>query len=94
MNKLPLYLVSYDIAQPSRLARMCRMVKDYAFGRQKSVYECYLGQVGLNELIQRANSIIDAEEDALFICRVPRPVTTVLLGSATLPVVHCLIKVS
>ncbi|MCP5206272.1 MAG: CRISPR-associated endonuclease Cas2 [Hahellaceae bacterium] len=94
MKHPPLYLVSYDIAHSARLARMCRMVKDYAFGRQKSVYECYVSQGSLVELAQRANAIIEPEEDTLFICRVPQPLTTLLLGSATISTVHYLIKIS
>ncbi|MBT3473412.1 MAG: CRISPR-associated endonuclease Cas2 [Gammaproteobacteria bacterium] len=74
MKKRPLYLVAYDIRNPSRLRRTLEIVKEYATGGQKSAYECYLNRNEQKELLQRANAIIDRDEDNLFLlCLNQRP---------------------
>ena len=36
-----LYLVAYDVREPSRLRRALHILKDYAYAGQKSVFECW-----------------------------------------------------
>ncbi len=58
MTERNLFVVAYDVSDPSRLRKMLYIIKDYATGGQKSAYECYLSDVERNELIERVNNTI------------------------------------
>ncbi len=42
MSTRKLYIAAYDISNPRRLRQALKILKGYACGRQKSVFECYL----------------------------------------------------
>jgi len=68
MTERTLYIVAYDICSPKRLRRALHVVRHYATGGQKSVFECFLSQKELHELLMQCDEMIDPEEDrvALF----------------------------
>ena len=85
MSKRTLYLVAYDIREPSRLRHILEIIKDFATGGQKSAYECYLSSRERSELLDRAGSEIDPGEDRLFLLRLPGTPRVHALGIATSP---------
>ena len=52
-----LYLVCYDIANPTRLRRVRKEVRAYAVGGQKSFYECWMTDSEYGELLDTLRSI-------------------------------------
>ncbi len=78
------YLLCYDIADPKRLAMVCRRVKRDGVALQYSVFDCQLNAVSLRRLIRDLRELIDDREDDVRIYgpRVDAPF--VWLGTA-----HC-----
>ena len=61
--KRQLYLAAYDISSPSRLRAALYLLKGFASGRQKSVFECFLTSAERCELIRTISTIINPDED-------------------------------
>jgi len=61
------YLVSYDIADPKRLQRFRRRVRDYGDFLQRSVYRCSLTDEAFVRMRTRLKAVMDADEDSLLI---------------------------
>jgi CRISPR-associated protein Cas2 len=61
-----LYLASYDVINPSRLAKALRLLKDYATGGQYSFFECPLTENEHNQLINRMAQLLK-EDDSFFL---------------------------
>lgn len=61
------YLVSYDIADPKRLQRFRRRVRDYGDFLQRSVYRCSLTDEACARMLTRLKAVMDAREDSLLI---------------------------
>ncbi len=61
--KRKLYLAAYDISSPSRLRPALYLLKGFASGRQKSVFECFLTAAERSELVKKMSTIIDPDED-------------------------------
>jgi CRISPR-associated protein Cas2 len=80
-----LYLAAYDVSEPARLRQALHVVKGYATGGQKSVYECFLTDAEREELLGRVRDVIDLDEDRFMLLRVEvrSPVRT--LGIAVAP---------
>ncbi len=85
MKGRQLYLVAYDIADPSRLRRALHAVKGYATGGQKSVFECFLSAAERCALAEELVGILDPNEDALFILRLDPRARVIPLGIARAP---------
>jgi CRISPR-associated protein Cas2 len=86
MTQRTLYLAAYDITDPSRLRRALHVLRDYATGGQKSVFECFLTPAEKQELETRMNELLDHEADRFFtlrLCPRRKPLT---LGIGTRPV--------
>lgn len=64
-----LYIAAYDISDPARLRDGLKVLKGYASGRQKSVFECFLTAAERQELLARVRAVIDKEEDRFFLVR-------------------------
>ena len=79
-----LFLVSYDIRQPGRLREALDLVKGYATGGQKSVYECFLGAQEQKIFFQDLQKVVAAEDDLMFLSLDPRA-TVFTLGRARSP---------
>lgn len=58
-----LYLVCYDIANPTRLRRVRKEVRAYAVGGQKSFYECWMTDSEYGELLDTLRDLIDPKTD-------------------------------
>lgn len=84
MNR-QLYLVAYDVREPSRLRRALHILKDYACAGQKSVFECWLSLKERHQLERRLNEQLDSEVDSVMFStlRKTHPVRT--LGIAPQP---------
>ena len=83
MTKRVLYIAAYDVAEPSRLRQVHHVVKRFATGGQKSVFECFLTPSEREELLAEARALIDENEDRLALLRVEERARPMLLGIAT-----------
>lgn len=81
-----LYLAAYDIAEPRRQRKALRILRDYATGGQKSVFECYLTDTEKKELETRIHDLINHEEDRFFIRRLSSRRSVYTLGIGVVPV--------
>lgn len=79
------YLVAYDIASSARLRRVHRIVRGYASGGQKSVYECFLSRQEREALYQQVESVIDLSEDRFLILHLLNSPKVHTLGVARPP---------
>lgn len=59
------YFVIYDIADPKRLARVARILKDYGLRMQQSKFEASLGTAELKSLQADIGGVIDPLEDGV-----------------------------
>lgn len=72
MQLLITYDVSLDDASGARrLRRMAKACEAYGQRVQKSVFECTINQMQLEQFIHRTEKIIDADKDSLRIYRLP-----------------------
>ncbi|RME46060.1 MAG: CRISPR-associated endonuclease Cas2 [Deltaproteobacteria bacterium] len=65
-------VVSYDIPDDRRRARLHKTLKDFGTRVQFSVFECLLTEAQSSELRRRIEAIIDPNEDHVrfyFLCR-------------------------
>ena len=82
MPKRPLFIAAYDVASPARLRRVHKVVKAYATGGQKSVFECFLSSQERKALLTQVRRLIDEREDRFALLRVEERAEPVLLGVA------------
>ena len=80
MEKSSLYLAAYDISSPRRLRLALKILRDYALGRQKSVFECPLEENEVDQLVTRVEEVIDTEEDRFALIRLDRRCASQVLG--------------
>ena len=85
MPKRSLFIAAYDAASPARLRRVHRVVKAFATGGQKSVFECFLSPIERKTLLVNAREFINEREDRFALLRVEERAAPVLLGIATPP---------
>ncbi len=85
METRVLYLAAYDIADPARLRRGLHILRDYATGGQKSVFECFLTRREKRELMGRMRTLIDPAEDRFLLIRLGRRRATRVLGLGRAP---------
>ncbi len=83
MSKRALFIAAYDVANPARRRQLHRVVRKYATGGQKSVFECFLTPSERQALLVRARRIIDEREDRFALLRVEKRTAPLLLGRAT-----------
>jgi len=67
-----LYIAAYDIADPTRLRQGLHILRDYATGGQKSVFECFLTDAEKQQLIRRMENLIINGEDRFVLVRLSR----------------------
>jgi CRISPR-associated protein Cas2 len=58
-------IVAYDIAEPKRLNRVAKIIKDYGTRVQKSIYEVKLDDKRFMEMKTRIEGEIEAAEDGV-----------------------------
>ncbi len=63
------YIVSYDISEPQRLARVARICEDSGERIQYSVFECLLNDSDLIRLRARLEKTIDRSADQVLFIR-------------------------
>ncbi len=85
MAQRKLYLAAYDVASPSRLREALKIVKGYATGGQKSVYECFLTDAEKGDLFADMELLLDEETDRFALIRVDRDASILTLGIAVPP---------
>lgn len=69
MTQRRLYIAAYDISCDSRLREALKILKSYASGRQKSVFECFLSDGEKTRLIGDVRNVLDRVEDRFFLIR-------------------------
>lgn len=77
-----LYLVCYDVSDPSTLRRIHKLVAGYAIGGQKSFYECWMTQSELQNLEHSVRTKIDIQTDRCHIFRLDPRSQPLYLGTA------------
>lgn len=80
-----LYIVAYDICTPKRLNRVRYFLKGFSTGGQKSVFECFLTQGELREVISGVSDIIDESVDRIHIFSLDGKSRSHILGAAVPP---------
>jgi CRISPR-associated protein Cas2 len=83
MPERALYLAAYDIACPRRQEAARDLVRAYATGGQKSVYECFLTPAEKAGLLADMAIVVDDRQDRFFLLRLDPRSRTVALGCAT-----------
>lgn len=86
MNGRMLYLAAYDVSDPNRLQRALHVLRDYATGGQKSVFECFLDQAEKQALLQAVAGVLNLNEDRFFVVRLDPRSKVQVLGMAVQPV--------
>lgn len=85
MTQRQLYLAAYDITSNRRLRRALRVLRGYASGGQKSVFECYLTATEKSCLLNNISEIVDSEEDRFILLSLVGAKHIYVLGKAVLP---------
>lgn len=88
MNR-KLYLVAYDIRSPRRMRLALYLLKGFASGRQKSVFECFLTSAERGELIDTMSAIIDPDEDRFLLLPIANTEGIMALGKGVAPANPC-----
>ncbi len=79
------YLLAYDIADPKRLVRVHRRVRQWGVPLQYSVFVVYTSSVGLGVLLVQLEAIIDRKRDDIRIYPLPRRLEMTHYGRQVLP---------
>lgn len=58
-------IVAYDIADPRRLNRVAKIIKDYGVRVQKSIFEVKVDEKRFKEMKKRVEETIEKEEDGV-----------------------------
>ena len=82
MTTRGLYIAAYDVSDRKRLRQVHQVVKGYATGGQKSVFECFLTPRERSTLAADACSIMAPDEDRFMLLRIEERTQPVLLGIA------------
>ena len=85
MTQRALYIAAYDISSDTRLRDALRVLKGYASGRQKSVFECFLTEGEKRALVAEVRAVLDRDEDRFFLLRLEPRGTVHTLGKAVRP---------
>lgn len=85
MPQRALHIAAYDISDASRLRHALHVLKGYATGGQKSVFECYLTEAEHASLIHEVRQVIDDEEDRFVLLRLEQRAPVKALGMAVKP---------
>ncbi|MCG6940640.1 MAG: CRISPR-associated endonuclease Cas2 [Thiohalocapsa sp.] len=85
MSQRKLYIAAYDIADDGRLRDALKLLKGYASGRQKSVFECFLSPAERAALLAGTRGILDPVEDRFALLRLEPRGKCRVLGRAVKP---------
>lgn len=84
MKNRQLFIAAYDIRDNKRLRTALRVLRGYASGGQKSVFECFLTPAEKRCLLDEIAQVI-AAEDRFFLLRLDARSRVVTLGKAVPP---------
>ena len=79
------WLVTYDIADPKRLARLFKFLKKQGVPVQYSVFLVEVSAAKMGSLIVQIAKMVDADADDVRAYRLPENTWKVTLGSSILP---------
>ena len=85
MTNRTLYIVAYDVASPRRLRKLLNIVKEFATGGQKSVFECFLTKAEHASLLNKIKTVINVNEDKVFVLRMDPRCRVDTIGIAESP---------
>ncbi len=58
-------VIAYDIADPKRLSRIARIMKDYGMRVQKSIFIADIDSIQFTRMRYRAEKVMDLKDDAV-----------------------------
>ena len=85
MSQRSFYLAAYDVTDPDRLQAALHVLKGYACGGQKSVFECFLTRREQQALLGEMHGVLDVREDRFLLLPLPGYRGTRALGIAIRP---------
>ena len=85
MTKRILFIAAYDISNARRLRQALKIIRAYASGGQKSVFECFLNAAEKAELLAEIEAVIDEDEDRFFLLKLDGRCQVFTLGKAVPP---------
>ncbi|MFZ1494442.1 MAG: CRISPR-associated endonuclease Cas2 [Candidatus Competibacter denitrificans] len=85
MSARALYLAAYDVTDPGRLQAALHVLKGYASGGQKSVFECFLAPRERLALLADIRGVLDSAEDRFLLLPLPDDQGIRTLGIAIKP---------
>ncbi|MEI2772347.1 MAG: CRISPR-associated endonuclease Cas2 [Candidatus Competibacter sp.] len=80
-----LYLAAYDVTDSDRLQAALHVLKGYASGGQKSVFECFLTARERLALLAEIRGVLDVAEDRFLLLPLPDAEGIRALGIAVRP---------
>lgn len=80
-----LYLAAYDVTDPDQLQAALRVLKGYACGGQKSVFECFLTARERAAMLAEIRAVLDIAEDRFLLLPLPDAGGIRALGIAVRP---------
>lgn len=81
-----LYIAAYDVSDDKRLRQALFVLRNYATGGQKSVFECFLTGAEKECLLAEIRSVLDPVEDRFLLLRLDPRTGVRTLGTALRPV--------
>lgn len=85
MTQRQLYLAAYDISCNRRLRKALYVLRSYASGGQKSVFECFLTASEKRQLLEDIARVINPEEDRFMLLKLAGAKHIRTLGKAVPP---------
>ncbi len=85
MSMRDFYLAAYDVTDPHRLQAALHVLKGYACGGQKSVFECFLTGRERQALLVEMRGVLEVGEDRFLLLPLPGYRGARVLGIAIQP---------
>ena len=85
MSTRQLYLAAYDISCNRRLRKALYVLRGFASGGQKSVFECFLTAAEKARLLEDISLVIDPAEDRFILLKLAGAKHVRTLGKAVPP---------
>ncbi|MCC7220096.1 MAG: CRISPR-associated endonuclease Cas2 [Candidatus Contendobacter sp.] len=85
MPQRDFYLAAYDVTDPERLQAALHVLKGYACGGQKSVFECFLTGRERQALLVEMRGVLEVREDRFLLLPLPAYRRSRVLGIAIRP---------
>jgi CRISPR-associated protein Cas2 len=85
MSDRQLYIAAYDVTDDTRLRQALQVLKGYASGGQKSVFECFLTPGERRRLLAEIRAVLDVREDRFLLLPLANAVAIQTLGIAIAP---------